>query len=111
VQTKELKAVFFVKSTAGNPERQAIAGFLESPMETAQGKKIAVLFEDEELLCGHTLSWTPEREGFFLVPSDPGSNNLRIYIVSAAAKQIKAGPAAETLAKQVLEERRKRSAA
>jgi hypothetical protein len=111
VKLKDLKAVFFVKSLIGNPKRPDIAGFLLAPMETAAGKKICVLFNDGELLCGHTLSWTPEREGFFMVPSDAGSNNLRIYVLSAAAQKIKAGPAAEALAKEILEDRRRRSAA
>lgn len=111
VKLKELKAVFFVKNLVGNPKRPDIEGFLQAPMETAQGKKICVLFNDGELLCGHTHSWTPEREGFFMVPSDSGSNNLRIYVLSAAAQKIKAGPAAEALAHEILEERRRRRAA
>lgn len=111
VKLKDLKALFFVKSLGGNAKRPDIEGFLQAPMETAQGKKICVLFNDGELLCGHTHSWTPEREGFFLVPSDPGSNNLRIYVMAAAAQKIKAGPAAEELAKQILDERKRRRAA
>jgi hypothetical protein len=111
VKLKDLKAVFFVKSLSGNPKRPDIAGFLQAPMETSQGKKICVLFNDGELLCGHTHSWTPEREGFFMVPSDAGSNNLRIYVLSAAAQKIKAGPAAEALAQSILDDRRRRSAA
>lgn len=105
VKLKDLKAVFFVKDLAGDSSREGIAGFIEAPMETAQGKKIAVQFQDGELMCGHTLSWTPDREGFFLVPCDPDSNNLRVYVLSAAARQVKAGPAAEALAQKVLAER------
>jgi hypothetical protein len=104
VRMKDLKAVFFVKTLAGNAKREDIRGFLASAMETAQGKKIAVLFQDGELVCGYTHSWTPDREGFFMVPSDQGSNNIRIYVLSAATKQVKAGPAAEALARQILEQ-------
>jgi hypothetical protein len=37
-----------------------------------------------------------------MTPADTGSNNLRIYVVTSAAVEIKAGPAAEQLAKRVL---------
>lgn len=110
VKLKDLKAVFFVRDLAGDPNREHIAGFIQAPMETVQGKKIAVLFQDGELLCGYTHSWTPDREGFFLIPCDMEGNNLRIYVISAAAQQTKAGPAAEALAQRVLEERSRRSA-
>src|SRR5690242_944581 len=59
---KELKAIFFVSSLVGDPGRQDVRGFVEGPEETAKGKKIAVRFRDGELLCGYTLSWTPDRE-------------------------------------------------
>ncbi len=111
VRMKDLKAVFFVKTLVGDAKRQDIRGFIDSAMETTQGKKIAVLFQDGELVCGYTHSWTPDRDGFFITPCDVGSNNIRIYVLSAAAKQVKAGPAAEALARQVIEQPRERPAA
>jgi hypothetical protein len=102
VRCKQLKALFFVHSAEGNAHRDDLRGFVDGPQETAQGKKIAVRFRDGEFLCGYTLSWTPEREGFFMFPSDSGSNNQRIYVISAAAAEIKAGPAAEALAQRVM---------
>ncbi len=105
VRTKHLKAVFFVKEYSGNQMRRDTRGFLEAPGETAQGKKLAVRFKDGELLCGYSLTYSPEREGFFMFPSDAGTNNLRVYVVTAAAAEIKAGPAADVLAKRVLSQR------
>jgi hypothetical protein len=105
IRTKQLKAVFFVKEYAGNQTRRDIRGFLEAPGETAQGKKLAVRFKDGELLCGYSLTYSPEREGFFMFPSDAGTNNLRIYVLTAAAAEIKAGPAADVLAQRVLAQR------
>jgi hypothetical protein len=102
VAIKQLKAIFFVKTFAGYPERQDVRGFVAGPAENSQGKKIAVRFKDGELLCGYTTSWTPEREGFFMFPSDPGSNNERVYVLRAATAEIKAGPMAEALATKVL---------
>lgn len=97
-----LKAVFFVKSFAGNPKRQDLRGFISAPAATTHGKKLAVRFKDGELLCGYSLSYLPDREGFFMFPSDSGSNNLRIYVVVAATVEVKAGPAADILAQKVL---------
>ena len=37
-----------------------------------------------------------------MTPADTASNNLRIYVVTAAAAEIKAGPAAEWLAQRAL---------
>ena len=98
-----LKAVFFVKDYVGLPRRSDLPGFIAGPGETARGKKVAVRFKDGELLCGYTLTYSPEREGFFVFPSDPGSNNLRIYVLTAATTKIQAGPAAEALARQMLQ--------
>jgi hypothetical protein len=102
VRPKDLKAVFFVKTLAGHPERKKLRGFMQGPVETAQGKKVAVRFKDGELICGYTLSFTPDRDGFFLTPADVEGNNLRIYVLTAAAAEIKIGAAAEALAQRVL---------
>jgi hypothetical protein len=102
VRCRALKALFFVKEFAGNANRRDLRGFLSSPGETAQGKKIAVRFKDGELLCGYSLSYLPDREGFFVFPSDSASNNLRVYVIIAATAEVKAGPAADALAQKVL---------
>lgn len=105
VRCKQLKAVFFVRDLAGNASRKDVLGFIAGPGETSQGKKIAVLFKDQELMCGYSLSYLPEREGFFMFPSDKDSNNLRVYILTAACQEVKAGPAADVLAQKVLTQR------
>src|SRR5258706_794489 len=105
VRIAELKAVFFVRDFAGTAARAKLRGFLDAPAETARGKKVAVLFRDGELACGYTLTFSPDRAGFFLFPADATSNNLRIYAVTAAAAEIKSGPAAENLARRILDEK------
>ncbi len=104
VRTRQLKAMFFVRDFAGDTARRDVRGFIAAPGETAQGKKLAVRFKDGELLCGYSLAFSPDREGFFMFPSDSGANNLRVYVVTAAAAEVRAGPAAEALAQQVLGE-------
>ena len=105
VRIRQLKALFFVVSLQGDPSRPDVHGFVHGPAETQQGKKIAVRFKDGELLCGYTLTWTPEREGFFMFPADSTANNQRMFVVTAATLEVKAGPAAEVLAQRVLSER------
>lgn len=103
VKTMQLKAVFFVKDYAGSPHRKDVRGFINAPGETAQGKKLAVRFKDGELLCGYSLSYSADRDGFFMFPSDAGSNNMRIYVVTSACAEVKAGPAAEQMAQRALD--------
>ncbi|HET9326871.1 MAG TPA: hypothetical protein VFQ05_08880 [Candidatus Eisenbacteria bacterium] len=102
IRCKQLKALFFVKTFEGDRQRKDVRGFVTAPAETAQGKKIAVRFKDAEVICGYSLSYTPDREGFFIFPADGGSNNLRIYVVTASTTEVKAGPAAEAMAQRLL---------
>lgn len=99
---RQLKALFFVRTLEGDPAREDVRGFVHGPAETQHGKKIAVRFRDGEFVCGYTLSWSPDREGFFLFPADPNGNNQRIFVITGSTLEIKAGPAAEVLAQRVL---------
>lgn len=102
LRMRQLKALFFVKSFDGVPTRPDIKGFVAGPAETSQGRKLAVRFRDGEFLCGYTLSWSPDRDGFFLFPADIDSNNQRIFVVTSSTDEVKAGPQAETLAERVI---------
>jgi len=101
---KQLKALFFVRGLEGDPSRPDVRGFVDGPAETSQGKKIAVRFRDGEFICGYTLSWSPDRDGFFLFPADTQGNNQRIFVITGSTLEIKAGPLAEVLAKKILSE-------
>ena len=70
VRCKSLKAVFFVRDFQGDAQRQNAVGFLAAPAVTKQGMKIAVRFKDGELLCGYSLTYSADREGFFMFPAD-----------------------------------------
>ena len=111
VRCKALKAAFFVKDFGGDSKRQDPIGFLAGPTETKQGMKIAVRFKDGELLCGYSLTFSADREGFFMVPADARSNTLRIYVMTASTAEVKAGVEAEALVKRSLEQRKKNEAA
>jgi len=93
----ELKALFFVKSLAGNPTRMDAPAFTRGPAENAYGRKIAVRFPDGELICGYSLAYTTERSGFFMSTMDANGNNERIYIVVSPGVTVMEGKAAEDM--------------
>jgi len=87
VLLEELKAVFFVKDFEGNPLYNERKEFIEG--QKLHGRKIEVTFKDSEVLVGTTTGYDPHREGFFLFPVDPQSNNLRIFVISNAVKKVR----------------------
>jgi len=86
VTVADLKAVFFVRDYAGDPQHHKTNEFAGGA--AAAGRKIRVLFEDGEVLVGTTTGYQPGRPGFFLVPADPGSNTERCYVVAAATREV-----------------------
>jgi len=64
IKTAELKALFFVRDLVGNRLRNKNRKF--PPVDTGpqQGRRIAVLFEDGELIVGHCQTYSIERPGF-----------------------------------------------
>ena len=86
IMLDRLKAVFFVRSFEGNPERQERRGFFTRHL---QGKKVMIEFEDGEVMFGYTLSYSTRGHGFFVFPGDPQSNNIKVFIVHAATRRVK----------------------
>ena len=86
IQTKDLKALFFVKDFAGNPQHAARNEF--DPAHPPAGRRIKVVFKDGEVLLGTTQGYQPGRPGFFIVPADVRANTERCYVVSAATQQV-----------------------
>ena len=84
VDTTELKAVFFVKSFAGNQhhiERTDVE-------RTGLGRKIKVHFKDGETIFGYTTSYSKDRPAFFVFPADPESNNQRVFVLDHSTNGI-----------------------
>jgi len=45
---------------------------------------------DGEVMVGSTLlTYDPKRQGNFIIPADPQSNNIRVFVVSSAVKSVK----------------------
>lgn len=80
----DLKAVFFVRSLVGNATHQEQHGF-SAPL---QGRKVQVTFKDGEVLVGTTQAYHADRQGFFVVPADAGSNNERVFVIVRAVEAV-----------------------
>jgi hypothetical protein len=80
-----LKAVFFVKSLVGSKYHVEAKDLANA---RGQGRRVVVTFKDGETVAGFTVGYTPNRPGFFVIPVDPASNNLRVFIVNAAVARV-----------------------
>ncbi len=87
VSMKDLKAIFMVRDFIGNSLYKERKRFIEG--EKPSGKKVEVTFVDAEVLVGSTLGYDSKRQGFFIFPADPKSNNIRVYVVSSASEKVR----------------------
>ena len=88
ISLSELKAVFFVRSLEGRQGPPSLKGLMEDKFEAQGLMKVRITFFDGEILMGTTQGYAPEREGFFVVPLERDSNNLRIFVISSAVKKV-----------------------
>jgi hypothetical protein len=87
VSMGDLKAVFVVRDFLGNSQYNEQKKFNEA--DRPSGKKVEVAFADGEVMVGSTLGYDRNRPGFFIVPADPKSNNIRIFAVSSAIRNVR----------------------
>jgi hypothetical protein len=84
IEVREIKSIFLVKSFRGDPKRKALRFYRNGP---ALGNIwVEIQFKDNEILEGliensvqHLMG-----DGLLLTPSDPGSNNICMYVNKAA---------------------------
>lgn len=96
VDAETLKAIFFVKTYEGAKDYQDKKGFAGVDPKNIRGLKVKVTFADNETIYGSTMGYSKQRKGFFVLPVDPNSNNIRIYVLASAVKDIKLGSLAES---------------
>jgi len=84
----DLKAVFFVKSLRGTKDHPPAKEFLEEGKNPVGSVKVKITFIDGEILIGTTHGYSAERNGFFVAPLEDETNNLRVFVISNAIKQI-----------------------
>lgn len=90
VMMSDLKAVFFVKDFAGRPGYEEREEFM--PQDERRGEKIGIRFQDGEKIYAFSKGFDQDRQGFFVNPVDPESNNIRIFIVSSTVRNIEVIP-------------------
>ncbi len=95
----ELKAVFFVRDLIGSKLRHKSREFPKFDRGPDAGRRIAVVFDDGELLIGHAQTYAGDQPGFFVYPLDPDGNNSRVYVLRAATREVRLGLGAEELAR------------
>ncbi|HXI04630.1 MAG TPA: hypothetical protein VNI57_15755 [Candidatus Saccharimonadales bacterium] len=92
VEIESLKAVFHVKTFEGNPAHpppsETITDIEEPRFRDVMrgGRKAYLEFADGERMWGYAEGFESARGGFFLFPTDPEGNNLRVYVVRSALK-------------------------
>jgi len=88
VSMQRLKAVFVVRDFHGNPRFEERNFYMAG--ENPSGLKLEVTFTDGEVMVGSTmLNYDSKRPGNFIVPADPNSNNIRVFVVSSAVKRVR----------------------
>jgi uncharacterized protein DUF6982 len=83
VPTEGIKAVFYVNSFEGDSDHEHLNFHSRAPV--AQGIWVRLQFQDGEVMEGivhNSLRYLID-PGFFLLPTDPGSNNKLVYVVKS----------------------------
>ena len=87
IPVRDLKAVFFVRDFVGDPSYHEQKRFDE--LERPQGHPVEVTFWDGEVMVGTTLGYGQGRSGFFIIPADPKSNNIKVFAISSAVVKMR----------------------
>jgi hypothetical protein len=94
VKLADLKALFFVRDTTGNPKHDEAKAATPGDSRLLGAQPIAVEFGDGERIVGVTPRFPPTKPYFYVIPVDPKSNNIRILINRKATVAIRPGPPA-----------------
>ena len=87
IALEEMKALFYVKDYIGNRDFIARREFDE---EQHKERRAIVFFQDGEEIWGILGEGADEEgAGFFFYPADERDNNIRIFIVRSAMKELR----------------------
>lgn len=88
VKLADLKALFFVRSLAGNPQYDDVPVLAPNDPRARGSVPVRLKFADGEIMMGLTFHFPPNRPYFFVTPVDPKSNNIRVLVNKAALAEI-----------------------
>jgi hypothetical protein len=101
VKIKDVKAVFFVKSFEGDHEYKERKSY---GIAKIKGQRVFVRFRDGEGLVGFLEGDVPwqrgfflskqnsDLKGFFLLPVDEDTNNIKVFVVSSSVEAVTVVP-------------------
>lgn len=101
VRLDDLKAVFFVRTFEGDNSYREKKSYGTT---CVKGNRAFVKFRDGESLIGFLEGEIPwkrgfflsgsgvAQQGFFLLPCDEGSNNIKVFVVAAAVNDVTVVP-------------------
>jgi hypothetical protein len=89
IAVDELKALFFVR-TWGRPPGMTPRryGFEDRPPRDEPGRRAMVRFRDGERMLGHFIPVDGGAEAFFLLPANPGDNNVKVFATRSSVELI-----------------------
>lgn len=96
VKLAQLKALYFVRSLAGDPAHEERSTIEPDDARGRGSYRIALTFADGEQLVGLTVRYPPVKPFFYVLPADAVSNNARILVNRAAVKNMSQPPAGGT---------------
>lgn len=88
IQLDEVKKIVFLKKEMPSTSTVHHETINQSTFAGPVSYKLAVEFQDGELLTGTVMKYSPEDKGFFLIPLNPFDPSERIYVNSRYIKNI-----------------------
>jgi len=101
LKTGDMKAVFFVKSFEGDYDYKDKKSY---GIRKPTGKRVIVKFKDGERLVGFVDGKVPwqkgfflssrgnDGKGFFLLPADEDTNNIKVFVISSSVDDVTVVP-------------------
>ncbi len=89
LRVNDMKALFWVKDYLGNRQYVAVRKFDGTD---TQRRRAIVTFDDGEEIWGTLDGDTGSDRGFFLIPADKLDNNVRIFVVRSALREVREVP-------------------
>jgi hypothetical protein len=89
VELKDLKALYFVKDLGGQPQYDETHEPKVGDDRLRGSRQVELIFQDGERLGGLMNRYPPNRPFFYVLPMDPGSNNIRILVNRDAVAEIR----------------------
>lgn len=101
ISMASLKAIFFVRTFEGDPEYREHKSY---GIRKPRGKRVFIKFRDGENMVGFLQGPVPWNRGFFLyrsqgsspgffiVPADEESNNIKIFVITGSVDDVTVVP-------------------